>query len=99
MAVSVLPLAALLPVFSTACGTDVAGCAEVCGTGSGATCSTDCSAAQTVCEASNDSADFQTLITCISNSGGVYEPLPVLCVPAQKAVRDNCTGHPPLDGG
>jgi hypothetical protein len=99
MALSVLPLAALLPALSTACGTDVAGCADVCGTGSDTNCSTDCTDTQTVCESSNDSADFQTLITCISNANGVFEPLPVLCVPAQKAVKANCTGHPLADGG
>jgi hypothetical protein len=101
LALSVFPLAALLPALSTACGQDVAGCSAVCGTGATdpTTCASECDTAQTECAASNDGADFQALLTCISNANGVLDPLPVLCVPEADAVKANCTGTPPLDAG
>lgn len=100
LALSVFPLAALLPVLSTACGQDVAGCTEVCsGTGASANCGTECTDAQSECASSDDGADFQALLTCISNANGVLDPLPVLCVPEADAVKANCTGTPPADAG
>ena len=100
LALSVFPLAALLPVLSTACGQDVAGCGDVCSaTNASVNCETECTDAQSECASSNDGADFQALLTCISNANGVLDPLPVACVPQANAVKANCTGTPPLDAG
>ncbi len=101
LALSVFPLVALLPALSTACGQDVATCDAVCPSGGteNANCMSECTDAQTECASSDDGADFQALLTCISNANGVLDPLPVLCVPEANAVKANCTGTPPLDAG
>jgi hypothetical protein len=56
----------------------------------------ECTSAQTECQESQDLGDFQSLLTCVTNANGYLDPLPILCEPEATAVKDNCTGTPPV---
>lgn len=99
LTLSVVSFVVVLPLASVGCGQDVAGCDQACASGSSAACGGECMAAQDACTQSDDLGDFQALLTCVTNADGFLDPLPVLCVPESNAVKANCTGTPPVDGG
>lgn len=103
LALSVLPLAVVIPGLSTGCGQDVATCDTACPALTGCTdncpsvnCSAECMSAQQQCTGSNDPGDFQSLITCVTNANGYLDPLPVACEAEALAVKNNCTGTAPV---
>jgi hypothetical protein len=80
-----------LGVGAAACGQDVASCGSVCPVGSASDdCPGNCMTIQASCDAANAGADFQALLTCVSNANGALTPLPELCAADYAIVSKNC---------
>jgi hypothetical protein len=88
----------LLAVMGAACGQSVAGCGDVCPSGSSASCPAVCSGIQASCDAASAGPDFQALLTCVANASASLTALPTLCVDDYDIVMKNC-GVTGLDAG
>lgn len=83
---------------ATGCGQDAPGCSDVCpplpagSEGFTSACAQDCSQQQDRCASENGGGYFQELLTCISNAGGSYDMVPLLCQAADNAVSEACGG-------